>query len=79
MTCGDENDTNGCHLAVFSVHTAFAHHFVAPLTLHFYRSTSGIGYASKKLSKMTGSLANRCSPPAIFAYLLDVTQFDIFI
>ena len=29
MICGDENDTNGCHLAGFSEHVAFASHFVA--------------------------------------------------
>ena len=29
MICGGANDTNGCHLAVFSEDVAFAHHFVA--------------------------------------------------
>ena len=44
-----ENGTNGWHVAVFSVDVAFAHHF---------RSASGIGYASKKLSKMAGNSAS---------------------
>ena len=30
VTCGDENDPNGRHLAVFSEDIAFACHFVAP-------------------------------------------------
>ena len=54
--CG-ENDTSGCHLAVFSEDVAFARHFVATNltpTLPSCRSASGIDYPSKKLSKMTG-------------------------
>ena len=52
--------TNGHHLAVFSVDAAFSCQFVAirlPLTLPSYRGVSGIGYASKKLSKMAGNSA----------------------
>ena len=47
-----ENGTNGCHLAVFSLDVAFACHFMAthlPPTFPLYRSTTGIGYGSKKL------------------------------
>ena len=40
VTCGRENVTNRCHLAVFSEDVAFAHHFVATLPC---RSASGIG------------------------------------
>ena len=46
---------------VFSEDVAFAGHFVAtrpPPTLPPCRSATGIGYASKKLSKMAGSLAS---------------------
>ena len=46
---------------VFSIDIAFAHHFVAthlPPTFPLYRSTSSIGYASKKLPKMMGNLAS---------------------
>ena len=53
VICGSENGTNGCHLAVFSVGGTFTHHFVAthpPPDLPPYRSASGIGYTSKKLS-----------------------------
>ena len=49
-----KNGTNGHYLAVCSVHIAFALHFVAthlPQTLTSYRSVSGIGYTSEKLSK----------------------------
>ena len=42
--CGGENDTNGCHLAVFNVDIAFARHFMVP---HPYKSARGIGYTSK--------------------------------
>ena len=58
VICGGENDTNGCHLAGFSEDVAFTHHFVAthlPPTLPPCRSATGIGYASKKLSKMAGN------------------------
>ena len=51
MICGDENDTNGCHLAVFSKDIAFAYHFMATHlspTLPPCRSASGTDYASKK-------------------------------
>ena len=45
----------------FSEDVAFAHHFVAirpPPTLPPCRSASGIGYTSKKLSKMAGNPAS---------------------
>ena len=61
MICGGENRTNRRHLAGFSEDVAFAHHFVAthlPPTLLPYRSAIGIGYASKKLSKMAGNSAS---------------------
>ena len=48
-----QNDTNGWHLAIFSLDVAFSHHFVAirlPPTLPPYRNASYIGYSSKKLS-----------------------------
>ena len=54
--CGGEN-----HLPVSSEDIAFAHHFMAPylpLTLPPCRSANGIGYASKKLSKMVNNSAN---------------------
>ena len=43
--CGTENDPNGCHLVVFSVEVAFAHHYVAPHHPHPspYRGACGIG------------------------------------
>ena len=50
MICGGENGTSGCHLTVFTVNVAFAHHFVAThpsTTLPPYKSASGIGYTSK--------------------------------
>ena len=56
-----KNDTNGCHLAGFSQSVAFAHYFVAthlPPTLPPNRSANGIGYTSKKLSKMVGNSAS---------------------
>ena len=56
MTCGDENGINGSHLAVSSEDVAFTCHFVVPRPP--YRSASGIGYASKKLSKMAGNTAS---------------------
>ena len=46
---------------VFSEDVAFACHFVVtcpPPTLPPYRSVSGIGYTSKKLSKMAGKPAS---------------------
>ena len=61
MTCGGENGTSGSHFSVFSEDVAFARHSVVappapnPLTLPPYKSASGIGYASKKLSKMVGN------------------------
>ena len=61
MICGGKNGPNGCYLADFSEDVAFAHHFMAtcpPTTLPPYRSAAGIGYASKKLSKMAGNLAS---------------------
>ena len=51
----------GCYLAGFSEDIAFARHFVAtrspPPSLPV-RSATGIGYASKKLTKMVGNLAS---------------------
>ena len=55
-----ENGTNRCHFAVFTIDIAFACHLVATHqlpTLLPYRSASGIGYTSKKLSKMVGDSA----------------------
>ena len=49
LTCGGENGTSGCHLAVFSEDVAFAHHFVASCPPPPYRSASGIGYTSKTI------------------------------
>ena len=49
------------HLAGFSEDVPFACHFVAtlpPPTLPSCRSATGIGYASKKLSKMAGNSAS---------------------
>ena len=56
MTCRGEYGISGSHLAVFSEDVAFARHFIAPHPP--YRSTSGVCYASKKLSKMTGNSAS---------------------
>ena len=56
-----QNGINGCHLAVFSLDVAFAHHFMAICllpTIPPYRNASDIGYASKKLSKMVGNSAS---------------------
>ena len=58
MICCDENGINGCHLTGFSEDLAFAHHFVATCWPPPYRSATGIGYASKKLSEMVGNLAS---------------------
>ena len=55
VICGGKNGPNGCHLAGFSKDRVLAHHFVAthpPPTLSPCRSATGIGYTSKKLSKM---------------------------
>ena len=54
MICGGENGTNWSHLAGFSEDVAFARHFVAtrPPPPPPCRSATGIGYASKRLSKM---------------------------
>ena len=51
-----ENDTIGCHLAVFSVDVAFSmpHHAHS----HPYGSACGINYGSEKLSEMVGNLAS---------------------
>ena len=52
--CTGENDTNGCHLAVFSEDKSFIYHFVdtCPLsTLQPCRNASGIGYTSKNYLK----------------------------
>ena len=54
VICGGENGTTGCHLSVFRVNVAFAHHFVAtclPPTFPPYRSASGIVHASKNYLK----------------------------
>ena len=53
--CGGKNDTNGCHLAVFSED-------IPPICGYSpgHRSPSGIGYTSKRLSKMMGNSA--CYP-----------------
>ena len=56
VTCSGKYDNDGSHLAVFSEDVAFARHFIAPHPP--YRSTSGVCYASKKLSKMTGNSAS---------------------
>ena len=60
VICGGKCGTKGHHLAVFSLDIAFAYHFMAsclPSNLPPYRSAHGIGYASKKLSKMVGKSA----------------------
>ena len=54
MTCRGEYGISGSHLAVFSEDVAFARHFIALP----YRSGSGVGDASKKLSKMAGNSAS---------------------
>ena len=49
------------HFPVLSEDVAFACHFVAtlpPPTLPPFRSATGIGYTSKKLSKMAGNPAS---------------------
>ena len=48
-------------LVSFSEYGAFARHFVAtrsPPTIPLYRSATGIGYASKELSKMAENLVS---------------------
>ena len=55
MTCRGEYDIDGSHLAVYSEDVAFARHFIAPRPPY---STSGVCYASKKLSKMVGNSAS---------------------
>ena len=54
MICGGENGTNGYYFVGFSEDIAFSLHFV-PIhlspTLPPYRSTTGIGYASKNYLK----------------------------
>ena len=58
---GSKNGTSRCYLAGFSENIAFSCHFVAihpPSTLPPYRSTTGIGYTSKKLFKMVGNSAS---------------------
>ena len=55
-----QNSTSGCYLTIFNVDVALACHFVTPHplpTLSPYRSANGIGYTSKKLSKMVGKSA----------------------
>ena len=49
--------SNEFYLAVFSVDVAFDCHFVATAHPPPYKSTSGIGYASKNQYKMAGSSA----------------------
>ena len=51
VICGDENDTNGCHLAGFSEDVVFYCHswLLAPPTLALCRNATGIGYASKTI------------------------------
>ena len=55
--CGGENDTSGCHLAVFSEDVTFAHHFMAihltppTPTLPPCRSASSIDYPVKSYLK----------------------------
>ena len=61
MTYRGENGTNGSHLAVFCTDIAFVVAPHPPLTLPPYRSASGIGYASKKLSKMARNSARLSS------------------
>ena len=56
--CGGENGINRSHLAVFSEDVAFAHHCMAPCPPTPYRSTSGIGYAGTRLSKMVSNSAS---------------------
>ena len=60
MTCGGENGTNGCHLAILSEDIAFAHHFVAPHLppSHPIGALVVLAMPVKKLSKMVGNSAN---------------------
>ena len=60
MVCGAENSISEYYLAFSSFHRAFVLHFVAPISpnTHPYISACGIGYASKKLSKMAGNSAS---------------------
>ena len=61
VTCRGENGSNGSHFPIFSEDIAFAHHFMAtclPPILPPYMGATGIGYASKKLSKMAGNPAS---------------------
>ena len=62
-----KNGTNGCHLAVLNLDVAFACHFVATHPPPPYSNASGIGYASKKLSKMVDNSA--CYP--LNSWLID--------
>ena len=48
VTCGGENNTIGCHLAVFSEDIAFANYFMVPHPPPPYRSASSIGYIPVK-------------------------------
>ena len=61
MTCGDENGTNGCYLAIFSEDVAFARHFVAshlPPPSHPVGVLLVLAMLIKNLSKMVGNSAS---------------------
>ena len=60
MICDGENHIDECYLVVVSEDVASAHNFMATFVppLLPFRSDSGIGYASKKLSIMVGNSAS---------------------
>ena len=52
--CGDENKTNRCHLAVFSIDVAFVHYFMAidpSTTLPSCMSANCIDHTNKNYIK----------------------------
>ena len=55
MICGDENDSNGCHLAVFSVDIAFACQFVVTHPSSPYSSAMVLATPVKKLPEMANN------------------------
>ena len=62
--CGGENDTSESHFPVFSEDIAFMAPRL-PTTLPLYRNAGGIGYTSKKLSKI---VRNPASYPMYSSY-----------
>ena len=57
VICGTESGTDWCHLTVFSFDGVFHTATWLPI-LYPYIRTCGIGYVSKKLSKVVGNLAS---------------------